>query len=1189
MNKDEASLGEPMLLHLTQRQQDVLRVLQSRENERYPLSQWYLGTLYALANHHNPDRISQAAQSLRELVEKLPRVVLESDPQVNSYNVPENRREIAARIAKDQQRYPEGWAGKLIDPQLGETFEKASIYFEKSQQPSRREQVQMAVVGIDPMANQLDVEILRLKGDRIYRVWQQFEKLAHHGGNPDVREFTNWLEVLEQEILDLLAPVTAQDQQEIRSILEGTDQTDSDVERLFALMERRGANYTFFFDQATDPSWIPHLKEKGYFSNPPSMEREGEGQGNAPYWWPLHYLSRVAHRDQDTVVEILQQLPDVDNLRIKLKILEIARQLPGVQSAKLKSKVLDIGEWELPFLDHWYSELLTHWVKENETDAALELADVLVQFEPDPRLEYKRNWYLEEGLDFNPPVEPVPKLRYWEYRRMFEKGVRPLAETEPYAVACILANAAGKMIRLRTQEESQDERSDEDCSEVWCRRLGWIDDTYEESSNVLIEGLTYACERVFEEDAGSVQDLDGFLRGHHWKFFKRLRQHLYARFPNEETKPWIREFILEKEDYSLWRHHYEFQRMVQSACEQIGEELLTEEERIAVSEAILSGPPRERFLEQWGDEFTEELFERRKRYFHQMQFKPFSSTLFGMYADYFQDLQNDGGQNISDDSYLLFGDVRALDVLPQSPLSPERLSKFTDLELLDYINEWDEEYSYESQGSGDSSFVEVNIEALADVFKSVFREYIMLDDDKFRFWLDHLKAIERTIYVRAIVVGLEEYLKQGKLDRIGDSLTVCEWVLSHPDDDPADGFRQGEQSRNGSHWRNSRRAVCDFVETCVKEESNLPIIFNEQLAKLLDMLCTQSDWRLDNNNQPFRVDRFDPHGEAINNTRSRALRSLIQFGLWLKNQDPGADTSFVTMTLEKRFAPDAEFPLTLPEYSILGRSFPRMLGLDSAWTAEHESDLFPQLDTAGWCAAFGSLLFFTRPREQVFEALRSQFGFATENLPYPEAEGNPRASITDKLGQHLFIYYLLGRYPLKGETSLLDQFFRKTSGEPERWGALFHHVGLILRNTQHLDQDRRDSFISFFEWRLAQGQAHELKEFWFWLESECFDAEWRLDAFSKTLDIGQPEGTKIYSEVKKLSEFLPDHAGRVVECFSKLTDNAGNDTSNIQTEPAKSILRVGLESAEEDVRQNAQRAHDNLLRRGRSDLLDLGN
>ena len=97
-----------------------------------------------------------------------------------------------------------------------------------------------------------------------------------------------------------------------------------------------------------------------------------------------------------------------------------------------------------------------------------------------------------------------------------------------------------------------------------------------------------------------------------------------------------------------------------------------------------------------------------------------------------------------------------------------------------------------------------------------------------------------------------------------------------------------------------------------------------------------------------------------------------------------------------------------------------------------------------------------------------------------------------------------------------------------------------------------------------------------------------LGCFFQTLDICQPKGTRVYSEVKKLSELLQNQPGKVVECFAKLTDNIGSDTFNIQTEPAKRILKIGLVSAEEDVRKNAGRAHENLLKRGRSDLLDLG-
>ena len=49
--------------------------------------------------------------------------------------------------------------------------------------------------------------------------------------------------------------------------------------------------------------------------------------------------------------------------------------------------------------------------------------------------------------------------------------------------------------------------------------------------------------------------------------------------PHRKTKPWIREFLLGKDDYHLWTHRYEFQQMVRSACEHFGDELLTAEER----------------------------------------------------------------------------------------------------------------------------------------------------------------------------------------------------------------------------------------------------------------------------------------------------------------------------------------------------------------------------------------------------------------------------------------------------------------------------------------------------------------------------------------------------------------------------------------------------------------------------------
>ena len=1183
MNDGHEQLEQPILLQLTQQQKDVVRALQGRENDRYPLSQWYLGALYVLDNQRNPDRIAQAAHSLRELLEKLPMEALESDLQGNSNNFPEIRREIAARIARDQQRYPEGWNGKPIDRLLAETLEKASLYFEKIQQPSRREQVRLAIMDMDPLADQFDAKILNLKRDSIYKLSMQFQKLAHHRGKPDAEEFETHLEFLGKELLDLFAPITAQDQQEIRSILKRTDRTDVDVERIFTLMERRGANYVFFFDQATDPSWIPLLREKGYFSNPPSMGLVGEDQWNAPYWWPLHYLSRVAHHEPDTVVKIVEQLPQVDNPRITYRILDIALQLPGVQSTKLKPKVLEISESILSFLDHWYSELLTHWVNENEVHAALELANVLVRFKPDPRSQHNRGSSPKNGIDWIPPV---PKVEEWEYRRMFEKSVRPLAEKVPNLVARMLANATEEMIRLRTRDMAQGEGADEDLSEVWCRRLGSLDDSFEESSNVLIEGLTFACEKVFEAFPDSVRELDEFLRSFRWKVFKRLRQHLCARYPNEQTKPWVREFVLEKDDYGLWPHNYEFQQMLRSSCEHFREKLLTKEERTKIFDDILRGPSKERYVTRWGGGFTEELFERHQKHFHRMQFKPFLPVLFGEYVEYFRQIEDDNNLQISADDYLQIGDMKISTVLNRSPKSPADLAVFSDQKLLDYINQWDEGHGLEIGGESDEQLVEINIEALAEAFGTVFRDSILPNADRLRFWVEHRENLERTIYVRTMIKGMEEYVREKKFDKLEESFLICGWVLSHPDQNPSPGFGSGEESRNDPNWHSSRRAVGDFIGTCLEEEVNVPVSAKEQLAKLLAMLSTQFDWRLDSN-EPVFLDQKDHVGEAINNTRSRALQSLIKFGLWLKRNGNEADTSFVMEILQLRLASETEFPLALPERAIIGLNFGRVLDIDWVWGSEHHADVFPGDSVPEWRAAFGAFLRVTRPNKPMFETLRDQFEFALENLRHLKVDTSPGASLIDRLGQHLFTYYLWGMYQLKGEESLLDRFFRKTSGQPGYWAALFRHIGSILRNVEQLDHEGKDKFMTFFEWRLGQGEAKELEEFWLWLESSCLDAEWRLDAFSRTLDIGQPKRTQLYGAVATLDEMLPGYPAKVVECFAKLTEKLGEDTSYIFTEPAKKILKAGLVNTVEEVRSNAERARDNLLRMGRSDLLDL--
>ena len=127
----------------------------------------------------------------------------------------------------------------------------------------------------------------------------------------------------------------------------------------------------------------------------------------------------------------------------------------------------------------------------------------------------------------------------------------------------------------------------------------------------------------------------------------------------------------------------------------------------------------------------------------------------------------------------------------------------------------------------------------------------------------------------------------------------------------------------------------------------------------------------------------------------------------------------------------------------------------------------------------------------------------------------------------------------------------------------------------------------FFEWRLRQGEAKEMEEFSFWFDSDILEPEWRLHAFARALDIGQPDGFAIYGVMKTLNEMLEGHSDEVVVCFAKLVNKIEVTTYNIETEIARGILKAGMNSPDEAVQNEALGAHEYLLKRGRSGLAEL--
>ena len=339
-------------------------------------------------------------------------------------------------------------------------------------------------------------------------------------------------------------------------------------------------------------------------------------------------------------------------------IVDIALILPGEFSGKLRPKILEYARLRYQSWADRYVDLLAYWVAEDQTAAALELADHIVRFLPGADAEGKRNRHKQNPRDWTTVLNPSPRFQDRDYKNILEKGIGPLAEKEPFEVACLLIDVVAEKIPLGMHQEELEQYGEEDASEIWCRRLGGRSNRDREPDEAVVSSLANSCEKVFERDPDSAEALDAKLKDQRWKVFKRLRQHLYALYPNEQTKHWIRESILDYASYAQWEYGYEFQKMIRRSCDYFGEELLTVVERRSIFDAILSGPSKALYREWIGDRFTEELFEQFQHHFHRKQFWPFASVLFDEYATHFQGLGDESTSGISDEDYSPVSEVK---------------------------------------------------------------------------------------------------------------------------------------------------------------------------------------------------------------------------------------------------------------------------------------------------------------------------------------------------------------------------------------------------------------------------------------------------------------------------------------------------------------------------------------------------
>lgn len=199
---------------LSGRQRAIVEALQSKDAE---LSSMYLGSLCALADDGNPDRHPQAAHSLREIMQNLPRHL--------DVGVPPR----GASLGDKARNLIDAWGDRASCPGTGDPVDKVLAAFlqkfldfvswHRLHQPQQKVRAAAIIFGLDPTRVALPAPIRESRAEEWRQCQSFFVQVAHHGGGWSEADFMQWVAFFEEMLIGYLQPQTFAEWDEIDALI----------------------------------------------------------------------------------------------------------------------------------------------------------------------------------------------------------------------------------------------------------------------------------------------------------------------------------------------------------------------------------------------------------------------------------------------------------------------------------------------------------------------------------------------------------------------------------------------------------------------------------------------------------------------------------------------------------------------------------------------------------------------------------------------------------------------------------------------------------------------------------------------------------------------------------------------------------------------------------------------------------
>jgi hypothetical protein len=202
--------------------QEIFDALRERSDE---LANLYMGAIAVLQQTSNPDRVAQAASSLRQLMVDAPRFMDLSVPLKKRASLNDMVGAYSKRwrdCQKQSKNHSDGkWDGEIdrfLLTFLKHTEEFVSFYDETHVKII--EKATIVIRHLDQLRDRLPDPLLKLRAKEWQEMYDFFTTSLHHGRFPSDKELEGWAEALGRFLLAGWRPETAADQENLKKIIE---------------------------------------------------------------------------------------------------------------------------------------------------------------------------------------------------------------------------------------------------------------------------------------------------------------------------------------------------------------------------------------------------------------------------------------------------------------------------------------------------------------------------------------------------------------------------------------------------------------------------------------------------------------------------------------------------------------------------------------------------------------------------------------------------------------------------------------------------------------------------------------------------------------------------------------------------------------------------------------------------------